>query len=127
MVKLPVLPEKEFYTMGEVSLIAQVPAHTLRYWEKEIGTLRPSRLSSGHRRYTKDNLEMVFRIKDLIESKKMTSSGARQVLKKRRWPQAQETAGESIAASASTAQDNGTLEILRAIKKEIGALLEEMK
>ena len=76
----PPLPDREYFNIGEAGRIAQVPVHTLRYWESSARLLRPIRRESGHRRYTRGDMETIFRIKDLIVHRKMTIAGARRVL-----------------------------------------------
>lgn len=76
----PPLPDREYFNIGEASRIAQVPVHTLRYWESSARLLRPIRRESGHRRYTRGDMETIFRIKDLVVHRKMTIAGARRVI-----------------------------------------------
>ncbi|MEK7746290.1 MAG: MerR family transcriptional regulator [Elusimicrobiota bacterium] len=76
----PPLPDREYFNIGEASRIAQVPVHTLRYWESSARLLRPIRRESGHRRYTRGDMETIFRVKDLIVHRKMTIAGARRVI-----------------------------------------------
>ncbi|MCL2335342.1 MAG: MerR family transcriptional regulator, partial [Endomicrobia bacterium] len=64
----------------EVSQITQVPKYTLRYWEGEFKLLRPVRKSSGQRRYQKDEVELVFKIKDLLYNKRYTIEGVKKYL-----------------------------------------------
>ena len=105
--------------MGEACRIAQVPAHVLRYWEKHFGALRPSRRSSGHRRYSRADLETIFEIKDLLQRRKMTVAGARKILGKRGAPDAPR-AQESSSASPAL------LKAFREMKKEVEAILKEL-
>jgi DNA-binding transcriptional MerR regulator len=119
----PALPDKDFFTMGEVSRIAQVPSHTLRYWEERVGLLKPARRSSGHRRYTREDLETILKIKDLIQRRKMTVAGARRaLLEAKRGPQA-----EAPAALPNAALPASLLKLLREVRREIQALVEELK
>ena len=80
------LPDKELFNIGEACRILQVPAHTLRYWETRLRLLRPVRRESGHRRYTRRDIEKALRIKDLLENHKMTPAGVRRVLSGRSRP-----------------------------------------
>ncbi|HVE12752.1 MAG TPA: MerR family transcriptional regulator [Elusimicrobiota bacterium] len=76
----PPLPDKEYFNIGEACRIAQIPPYTLRYWESRFGVLRPVRRESGHRRYTRKDMETILRIKELLQDRKMTVAGARKVL-----------------------------------------------
>ncbi|MEK7381910.1 MAG: MerR family transcriptional regulator, partial [Elusimicrobiota bacterium] len=75
--ELPFLPDRDFFTMREAARLAQVPPHTLRYWESRFGDLRPARKAGGHRRYTRTDLELILEIKDLLHKRRMTVAGAR--------------------------------------------------
>lgn len=118
----PALPDKDFFTMGEVSRIAQVPSHTLRYWEERVGLLKPARRSSGHRRYTREDLETILKIKDLIQRRKMTVAGARRaLLEAKRGPK------EETAPTPNAALPANMLKLLREVRREIQALVDELK
>jgi DNA-binding transcriptional MerR regulator len=78
--QIPPIPDKEYFTIMEVSQITLVPKHTLRYWEDEFKLLRPIRKSSGHRSYLKEEVELIFRIKDLLYNKHYTIEGAKKYL-----------------------------------------------
>jgi len=80
MSKIPPIPDKEYFTIGEVSQITLVSKHVLRYWESEFNLLRPIRKNSGQRRYCAKEVELVFKIKDLLYNKKYTISGVKKCL-----------------------------------------------
>ena len=71
---------KSYYTIGEVSRAAGVQQHVLRNWEKEIGFLKPKKKDSGHRLYTKKDLEIALRIKELLYDELYTIKGAKKQL-----------------------------------------------
>jgi DNA-binding transcriptional MerR regulator len=121
-VELPFVPDRDFFTMREASRLAQVPPHTLRYWENRFGDLRPSRKQGGHRRYSRADLELVLEIKDLIQRRKMTVAGARRALIDRR-------RGKTALDAPLTGPapgDNAQIKLLREVRKELKAILEEM-
>ena len=78
------IPDKHYFNIGETSLITQVPAYTLRYWESELNLPRPVRRPSGHRRYTRKDLETIFSIKELLYDRKLTLAGAKRTLIQKR-------------------------------------------
>ena len=80
MLNIPPIPDKEYFSIGEVSQIVQLPAYVLRYWESEFRLLRPARRSSGQRKYIKRDIETVFQVKDLLYTKKYTIAGAKKYL-----------------------------------------------
>lgn len=75
-----VIPEKRFFKIGEVSRIVGVPAHVLRYWEREFSLLRPRRAPSKQRIYRRRDIEMLLRIKKLLYNERLTIAGARKRL-----------------------------------------------
>ena len=120
--ELPFLPDRDFYTMREASRLAQIPPHTLRYWENKFASLRPARRAGGHRRYSRADLELVLEIKTLLQTRKMTIAGARRALIDRR-------RGKTVLDSPLTgpAPADGTQgKPLREIRKELKAILAEM-
>ena len=120
MIPIPSLPEKNYFSMREVTTLAQIPAYTLRYWEQQIGSLRPTRLASGHRRYTRADVETIFKIKNLLWQQKLTVSGVKQALKR-------PGGREKISAPKETGTLNAeTLDLLRQVKKEIKILSQEL-
>jgi len=121
-VELPFLPDRDYYTMREASRLAQVPPHTLRYWENRFAELRPSRRDGGHRRYSRTDLELILEIKELLQRKKMTVAGARRALIDRR-------RGKTVLDSPLTGAapgDSAQGKLLREVRKELKAILEEM-
>jgi len=75
------LEQKEFFTIGDVKRICGVPEYSVRYWEAEFGLIKPVRKASGHRRYTKADIETILKIKDLIYRQKLTLEGAKKQLR----------------------------------------------
>lgn len=71
------IPDKLFYRIGEVSRITGVEPYVLRYWETEFPFLRPRKSNSGHRIYTKRDIELVLEIKRLLYEEKYTIEGVR--------------------------------------------------
>jgi DNA-binding transcriptional MerR regulator len=80
MLQVPPIPDKEYFTIGEVSQITFVPKYTLRYWEDKFKILRPIRKNSGQRRYHKKEVELIFKIKNLLYDKRYTIEGVKKYL-----------------------------------------------
>ena len=74
------IPDKLYFRIGEVSKIVGLPTYVLRFWETEFPRIRPKRTSSGQRLYTRGDIELVLKIKNLLYEKKFTIQGARQHL-----------------------------------------------
>jgi len=71
------IPDKFYFKIGEVSKIAGLPSHVLRFWETEFKRIKPRRTESGQRSYTKKDIEIILEIKHLLHEKKFTIDGAR--------------------------------------------------
>jgi DNA-binding transcriptional MerR regulator len=57
---------QELFTIHQISLRADIPKSTLRYWEKELqGYLIPLRTDGGQRRYSFEHLSKIELIKEL--------------------------------------------------------------
>jgi DNA-binding transcriptional MerR regulator len=74
-------PDKLYYKIGEVSRIAGLPSHVIRFWEQEFSKIRPRRTPSGQRMYTPRNIELILEIKHLLYEQKYTIEGARLFMK----------------------------------------------
>ncbi len=70
------VPEKYFYTIGDVSDLTGVKQHILRYWESQLSALRPARRYSGHRKYTIKEVDLINKVRYLIVDRKYTLAGA---------------------------------------------------
>ncbi len=74
------IPDKFYFKIGEVSKIAGLPSHVLRFWETEFKRIKPRRTESGQRSYTKKDIEIILEIKHLLHEKKFTIDGARKYI-----------------------------------------------
>jgi DNA-binding transcriptional MerR regulator len=75
------LPEKLYYSIGEVAEMLGVNTSLLRYWEKEFKTLRPKKTSSGNRLFTAKDIEKLKYLYFLIKVQGHTLEGAKKLFK----------------------------------------------
>jgi DNA-binding transcriptional MerR regulator len=75
------LPEKRYYTIGEVAKAFEVNTSLLRFWEKEFKEIQPKKKSSGVRKYTPKDIQNIKLIFHLLKEKGMTIEGAKNHLK----------------------------------------------
>ena len=80
------IEQQDYFSIGDVKRITGVPEYSVRYWEAEFNLIRPIRLESGHRRYTKQDVYTILKIKDLIYKHKLTLEGAKKQLNKYQLP-----------------------------------------
>lgn len=80
----PVIPDKLYFKIGEVSQIAQVEPYVLRYWESEFNMMKPARTKAKQRLYHRKDVELILEIKRLLYEEKFTISGAKKKLMERK-------------------------------------------
>jgi len=84
---VPVIPDKLYFTIGEVSNLIGVATHSIRYWEKEdaksrTGVIKTQRSKENERRvYSRDVVLTLLKLKTLIVDKSHTVPGALKLLK----------------------------------------------
>ncbi len=90
------IPDKLYFKIGEVSKIADLPAHVLRFWETEFSQIKPKRSPSGQRLYRRKDVELVLKIKHLLYDKKFTIRGALKHLRNNDALEATQSPGEVL-------------------------------
>lgn len=70
-----------FVPINEVSKQLDVPAHTLRYWEKQFASaIRPVTGAGNRRYYRRETIEKLREIKSLLYDRGMTIVGVKKML-----------------------------------------------
>lgn len=77
--QLAAIPDKTYFTIGEVSKLCDVQETVLRYWQERFRQLNPVR-RRGRRYYQRKDIELIRRIRDLLYVKGYTINGAKKVL-----------------------------------------------
>ena len=75
------LPEKRYYSIGEVAKAFNVNPSLLRFWEKEFVEIQPKKKQSGTRKYTPENVLTIQFIYHLVKEKGLTLQGAKKQLR----------------------------------------------
>jgi len=104
--------DKKYYSISELSKIAGVQPHVLRYWESEFRELRPRKDRAGKRSYSKKDVELVLSIKELLYEELYTVAGAKRQLK-------QDKTGSKGKATSTF--------ILKEIRDELRAIVKELE
>ena len=104
------IPNKRYFTIGEVSNICGLKTHVLRYWEQEFSELEPIKRKGNRRYYQQKDLILVLQIKDLLQNQGFTIDGAKIKI--------------SSKDIDETRQDN---ELILQIKKDLQNLLDDLK
>lgn len=75
--ELPQIPDKLYFTIGEVSNLCNLKTHVLRYWEQEFPQLAPSKRRGNRRYYQRKDVLVVRQIRNLLYDQGFTIEGAR--------------------------------------------------
>jgi DNA-binding transcriptional MerR regulator len=119
--------EKKLYKIGEVCKLADVQPYVLRYWETEFPSLAPNKSGGGQRMYTRGEIDIILRIKQLLYSEGFTIAGAKKKLEQEtNEPPAPAPAPVASAAKASRANGN-VKKTLTKVRKELNAILEMLR
>lgn len=109
--ELPPIPNKRYFTIGEVSELCMVKPHVLRYWEQEFPDLNPVKRRGNRRYYQRQDVILIRQIRALLYDHGYTIGGARQQL-----------AGHLAKADSAQSQ-----QIIRQLRKELEEVLEILK
>lgn len=71
------LPDKLYYSIGEVAKAFDVNASLLRYWEAEFPIIKPKKNKKGNRYFTPEDIKNLKIIYHLVKEKGYTLDGAR--------------------------------------------------
>ncbi len=121
--KLPEIPPKRYFAIGEVSKLCGVKPHVLRYWEQEFPQLKPVKRRGNRRYYQHQDVLMVRRIRSLLYDQGFTITGARQRLKD--MPRPGEAANAPVGKSAAPRKKE--LETLRSELEDMLKVLDELE
>jgi DNA-binding transcriptional MerR regulator len=101
--------DRLFYKIGEISNIAEIEPHVLRYWESEFPFLKPRKNKTGQRVYTRKDLELVLQIKNLLYKEQYTIAGVRKKF-----------------GSSTLKKNSVSLETLQGVKKRLKEILDTL-
>lgn len=93
----PKIPDKLYFKIGEVAELTGVKPHVLRYWEAEIGSIRPTKNRNQQRLYRHRDVELILRLKDLLYQQGYTIAGARKLLRRKSSGDPAPATGEALA------------------------------
>lgn len=112
--ELPEIPEKRYFSIGEVSELCEVKPHVLRYWEQEFPQLRPVKRRGNRRYYMRQDVLIVRDIRELLYHEGFTISGARGQMKER---------GKAVSVASP---DRGS-DSLAKIRAELESILQTLE
>src|SRR6266700_3999195 len=110
--------EGRLYKIGEVCKLADVQPYVLRYWETEFPPLSPNKSGGGQRLYTRHEIDIILRIKQLLYSEGFTIAGAKKKLE----VELAEPAATTVAAPAAPDRN-----ALKDVRRELQAILKMLE
>lgn len=75
------LPEKLYYSIGEVAKAFGVNTSLIRFWEKEFDAIKPKKNAKGNRKFTPQDIKNLELIYHLVKERGFTLDGAKIHLK----------------------------------------------
>jgi DNA-binding transcriptional MerR regulator len=76
------IPDKFFYKAGEVCKYTDTQPYVLRFWESEFPQLGSTKNRGGQRVYSREDLDLIARIKKLLYEQEYTIAGVRELLER---------------------------------------------
>jgi len=114
------LTEKQHFRIGEVAEIVGVKPHVLRYWESEFAVLAPKKTRGSHRQYSRRDVEIATRIRQLVHDEGFTIAGARKRLREL------DQHRKATAPTPTASREAGLRAELLAVRSQLVALLEAL-
>lgn len=74
------LPEKLYYSIGEVAKAFNVNTSLIRFWEKEFEVIAPKKNKKGNRYFTPQDIKNLKLIYHLVKERGYTLEGAKAAL-----------------------------------------------
>lgn len=102
---------KLYYSISEVAQMFDVNETLLRFWEKEFPQISPKKGGRNIRQYTKDDIEKIRTIYNLVKVRGLKISAVREVLRKNK---------------EGTMQTIEVIDRLRAIRAELANIKKEL-
>lgn len=102
---------KLYYSISEVAEMFNVTETLLRYWEKEFPTIAPRKSGRNIRQYTKEDIEAIRLVHNLVKVRGMKIAAARAALKTNK---------------EGTQQTTEVIERLQAIRAELMSIRKEL-
>lgn len=127
------IPEKIYYSISEVSEYTGVEPHVLRYWETKFAKLNPKRVGGNQRKYTRNDLKLIFEIIHLLYEEGFTLDGAERKMRQGGAEEGGKGNGRREAATTKVAQipTSANQEALaaenRRILEELAAIKQELR
>jgi len=126
-----IIPEKQYFKIGEISEMLDVEPYVLRYWESEFRILKPTRTRARQRLYHKKDVEKLELIKHLFCEEQISIPGIKKRLREINREKTKRVKGASAGGKAykTLAEQQVTSDSVLAAtdQQDYGKLLLEIK
>ena len=78
------LPDKRYYSIGELAKAFEVNTSLIRFWEKEFDILKPKKNAKGNRKFTPEDVQSLSQIYHLVKERGFTLEGAKTHLRQQK-------------------------------------------
>ncbi len=78
------LPDKLYYSIGEVAKAFDVNASLIRFWESEFSVIKPKKNAKGNRYFSKEDIKNIELIFHLVKERGYTLEGAKTHLRNKK-------------------------------------------
>ena len=119
--------DKQLYKIGEVCKMADVQPYVLRYWETEFPSLAPNKSGGGQRLYTRREIDVILRIKQLLYSEGFTIAGAKKKLETEADPAPLPETPAAAKPAVAAKKSPQSRKALATVRKELNAILEMLQ
>ena len=75
------MPEKLYYSIGEVAEMFHVNQSLIRFWEKEFDMIKPHKNKRGDRVFTRNDINTLQSVYMLVKEQGYTLQGAKEQLR----------------------------------------------
>tara|TARA_Y100001958_G_C20822742_1_gene276918 strand:- start:167 stop:538 length:372 start_codon:yes stop_codon:yes gene_type:complete len=114
-----------YKSIGEVSKILSaysskkkpIPAHTIRFWEKEFKQIKPRILNGNRRYYDLKNIELLKKVLFLLKDQGMTINGVKKILNNKEPLKLDENPNQSIKTKNLIFKLNKISKIIKNLKE----------
>lgn len=80
MINSSMIPQKSSFKFQELTPITGVKPYVIRFWETEFHEINPVESDSGQKIYSRQDVEFILKIKELLFDKKLSIPEAKKML-----------------------------------------------
>lgn len=74
------IPDRLTFTRGDVTRITKLDGRVVDYWENEFGGISPVVNKLGEKFYTRQDIQLILKIKELLIEKKIDKSQIKNII-----------------------------------------------